>query len=58
MSGIGMNADIDIGTLPILNDTFQSDIFLSDIGITYVHGRCPISLTLRSMSMPTYAAIE
>ncbi len=36
------------------NDVFQSDIFASDIGITDVNVGCQISLTLRSMSMPTY----
>jgi hypothetical protein len=36
------------------NDVFQSDIFVSDIGITYVDVGCRISPTLRSMSMPTY----
>jgi hypothetical protein len=36
------------------NDSFQSDIFSSDIGITGVDVGCRISPTLRSMSMPTY----
>jgi hypothetical protein len=36
------------------NDSFESDIFSSDIGITDVDVGCPISPTLRSMSMPTY----
>jgi hypothetical protein len=36
------------------NDDFQSDIFSSDIKITDVDVGCQISLTLRSMSMPTY----
>jgi hypothetical protein len=36
------------------NDVFQSDIFVSDIGITDVDVGCRISLTERSMSMPTY----
>jgi hypothetical protein len=36
------------------NDVFQSDIFVSDIGRTDVDVGCRISLTLRSMSMPTY----
>jgi hypothetical protein len=37
------------------NDIFQSDIFFSDIGITDVDVGCRILLTLRSMSVPTYA---
>jgi hypothetical protein len=37
------------------NDSFQSDILSSDIGITDVDVGCRISPTLRSMSMPTYA---
>jgi hypothetical protein len=37
------------------NDSFQSNIFSSDIGITDVDVVCRISPTLRSMSMPTYA---
>ncbi len=37
------------------NDVFQSDIFVSEIGITDVDVGCWISPTLRSMSMPTYA---
>jgi hypothetical protein len=37
------------------NDVFQSDKFVSDIGITYVDIGCRISPTLRSMPMPTYA---
>ncbi len=36
------------------NDVFQSNIFVSDIGITDVDVGCRISPTLRSMSMPTY----
>ncbi len=36
------------------NDSFQSDIVSSDIGITDVDVGCRISPTLRSMSMPTY----
>jgi hypothetical protein len=36
------------------NEVFQSNIFVSDIGITDVDVRCRISPTLRSMSMPTY----
>ncbi len=35
-------------------DSFQSDIFFSDIGITDVNVGCRISPTLGSMSMPTY----
>ncbi len=50
-----MSSDVDIGTLPISDDVFQSDIFLSEIGITDVDVGCRISPTLRSMSMPTYA---
>ncbi len=37
------------------NESFQSDIFVSDIRITDVDVGCRISPTLRSMSMPTYA---
>jgi hypothetical protein len=37
------------------NAGVQSDIFFSDIGITYVDVGYQISPTLRSMSMPTYA---
>jgi hypothetical protein len=37
------------------NDVDQSDIFVSDIGITDVDVGCRISPTSRSMSMPTYA---
>jgi hypothetical protein len=37
------------------NDSFQSDIFSSDIRITDVDVGCQMLLTLRSMSMPTYA---
>jgi hypothetical protein len=37
------------------NDIFQSDIFVSYIGITDFDVGCRISPTLRSMSMPTYA---
>jgi hypothetical protein len=55
MSDIGINSDVDIGTLLISDDVFQSDIFVSDIGITDVDVGCRISPTLRSMSMPTYA---
>ncbi len=42
------------------NDVVQSDIFVSDIGITDVDVDvgCRISPTLRSMSMPTYAYIQ
>jgi hypothetical protein len=36
------------------NDVCQSDIFVSDIGITDVDVGYQISPTLRSMSMPTY----
>jgi hypothetical protein len=36
------------------NNSFQSDIFVSDIGIADLDVGCQISLTLRSMSMPTY----
>jgi hypothetical protein len=36
------------------NDGFQSNIFVSDIGITDVNVGCQISPTLRSMLMPTY----
>jgi hypothetical protein len=36
------------------NDVFQSNIFVSDIGITDVNVGCRISPTMRSMSMPTY----
>jgi hypothetical protein len=36
------------------NDSFQSDICSSDMGITDVDVGCRISPTLRSMSMPTY----
>jgi hypothetical protein len=36
------------------NDSFQSDMFSSDIGITDVDVGCRISPTLRSTSMPTY----
>jgi hypothetical protein len=36
MSDIGMNSDVDIGTLLISEWRFQSDIFVSDIGITDV----------------------
>jgi hypothetical protein len=36
------------------NDSFQSGIFSSDIGITDVNVGCQISPILRSMSMPTY----
>jgi hypothetical protein len=39
-----------------LNGVFQSDIFVSDIGITDVDVGCQILLTLRSMSMPTYGS--
>ncbi len=65
---IGMDSYVDIGALPILewqfsahciffrywNGSLQSHIFSSDIGITDVNVGCRISLTLRSMSMPTY----
>jgi hypothetical protein len=37
------------------NDSFQSDIFSSDIRITDVDVGFRISPILRSMSMPTYA---
>jgi hypothetical protein len=37
------------------NDSFQSDIFSSNIGITDVNVGCQISPTLRSILMPTYA---
>jgi hypothetical protein len=37
------------------NDVFQSNIFVSDIGLTDVDVGCRISPTLRSMSIPTYA---
>jgi hypothetical protein len=40
------------------NDVFQSDIFLSGIGIKDVDVGCRISPTLRSMSMPTYAGLQ
>jgi hypothetical protein len=30
---IGIDSDVVVGTLPMLNDSFQSDIFFSDIGI-------------------------
>ncbi len=36
------------------NDSFQSDIFFSDIRITDVDFGCRISLILRPMSTPTY----
>jgi hypothetical protein len=36
------------------NYVFQSDILVSDIGITDVDVGYQISPTLRSMSMPTY----
>jgi hypothetical protein len=36
------------------NDSFQSDIFSSDIGLTDVDVGCRISPILRSMSMPTF----
>ncbi len=36
------------------NDSFQSAIFVSDIGITDVDVGCRISPTLRLMLMPTY----
>jgi hypothetical protein len=36
------------------NDSFQSNIFSSDIGITDVDVGCRISPILRSVSMPTY----
>jgi hypothetical protein len=36
------------------NDSFQCDIFSSNIGIPDVGVRCRILPTLRSMSMPTY----
>jgi hypothetical protein len=39
------------------NGGFQSDIFVSDIGITDVDVGCRVSPTLRSMSMPTYAQV-
>jgi hypothetical protein len=39
MSDIGMDVDVNIGTLPIYNGCFQSDIFVSDIGITDVDAR-------------------
>ncbi len=35
-------------------DSFQSDIFVSNIGITDVDVGCRISPTLRPMSMPNY----
>ncbi len=38
------------------NDSFQSDIFSSNIGITDVDVGCQISPRLRPMSMPTYEA--
>jgi hypothetical protein len=37
------------------NDSFQSYIFVSDIGMTYLDAGCRISPILRSMSMPTNA---
>jgi hypothetical protein len=40
------------------NDSFQSDIFSSDIGITNVDVGCRISPILRSMSMPTNASTQ
>jgi hypothetical protein len=69
ISDIGLDSVVDIGTLPISewtqlsisepfryrNDSFQSDIFSSDIRITDVDDGCRISPILRSMSMPTYA---
>jgi hypothetical protein len=39
-------------------DSFQSDIFSSDIGIADVDVGCLISQTLRSMLMPTYAFVS
>jgi hypothetical protein len=40
------------------NECFQSDIFVSDIGITGVDVGCKISLTLRSISMPTDESVH
>jgi hypothetical protein len=54
ISDLGMDSDGDMGTLPIRNDNFQSDIFSSNIGITDVDVGCGILPTLRSASMPTY----
>jgi hypothetical protein len=51
ISDIGMDSDVDIR---YRNDSFQSDIFSSDIGITDVDVGYRISPSLRSMSMPTY----
>jgi hypothetical protein len=55
ISDIGIDSDADKGTLRDRNDSFQSDIFSSDTGITDVDVGCRISPTLRSISMPTYA---
>jgi hypothetical protein len=52
-----MDSDVDMGTLPIY-DSFQSEIFVSDIRITNVDVGCRISLTSRSISMPTYVYIN
>ncbi len=43
------------GLFQYRNDSFQSDIFSSNIRIADVDVRCRISPTLRSMSIPTYA---
>ncbi len=39
------------------NNSFHSDIFSADIGITDVDVRCRILPKLRSMSMPTYVKL-
>jgi hypothetical protein len=33
MSDIGMDSDVDLGHFRYRNDGFQSDIFVSDIGL-------------------------
>jgi hypothetical protein len=45
MPDIGMDSDVDIGTLPISDDSFQSDRCVTDIRITDVDVRCRISPT-------------
>jgi hypothetical protein len=54
MSDVGMNSDVDIGTLPISEWRFS----VQHICLRYRNNRCRcrISPTLRSMSMPTYVS--
>ncbi len=54
ITGVRIDSDVDIGTLRYQNESFQSNIFSYDIGITDVDVGCRILPTLRSMSMPTY----